>query len=100
MKPMELNQPDPIAANRIYGRTRVLTTDGVKEVDVRSSAQASRVGAHWNAVDTYLRTGHTAGLHKFTTMRIGGVALATDPEQIETYARRGELAIDDIYAQR
>jgi hypothetical protein len=93
---MELNEPDPIAANRIYCRTRVLTTDGVKETDVLSSRQASLVGAHWNAVDAYLHTGNPLGLRKFTNVRIGGMALATDPEQIEAYARR-ELAIDDIY---
>jgi hypothetical protein len=87
-------------SDRMYRRMRVLTPDGPQEVDVRSSAQASRVGSHWNAVDAYLRTGHTAGFRKFTTMRIGGVALATDPEQIEAYARRGELAIDDIYPHR
>lgn len=86
--------------DRIYRRMVVLTPDGRRDVDVRSSAQASRVGAHWNAVDAYLRTGHTAGLRKFTTMRIGGLALATNPEQIEAYARRGELAIDDIYPHR
>jgi hypothetical protein len=86
--------------DRIYRRMRVLTTDGVQEVDVRSSRQASRVGAHWNAVDAYLRTGNARALQKFASVRIGGMALATDPEQIETYARRGELAIDDIYPQR
>jgi hypothetical protein len=86
--------------DRIYRRIRVLTTDGVREVDIRSSRQASRVGAHWNAVDAYLRPGNTRALRKFTNIRLGGTALATDPEQIEAYARRGELAIDDIYPQR
>ena len=87
-------------SDRIYRRMVVLTPDGPREVDVRSSAQASRVGAHWNAVDAYLRTGNARALRKFASIRIGGLALATDPEQIETYARRGELAIDDIYPHR
>jgi hypothetical protein len=88
------------STDRIYRRMVVLTPDGPREVDVRSSAQASRVAAHWNALDTYLRTGDTAGLRKFANKRIGGLALATAPEQIEAYARRGELAIDDIYPHR
>jgi len=86
--------------DRMYRRMVVLTPEGPKEVDVRSSAQASRVGAHWNAVDAYLRTGDKKGLRKFANIRIGGVGLATEPETLEAYARRGELAIDDIYPQR
>jgi hypothetical protein len=54
----------------------VLTPDGRREVDVRSSAQASRVAAHWNALDTYLRTGDSAALRRFANKRIGGLALA------------------------
>jgi hypothetical protein len=87
-------------SDRMYRRMVVLSPDGPREVDVRSSAQASRVGAHWNAVDAYLRTGNERALRKFASVRIGGVALVIDPEQIETYAHRGELAIDDIYPQR
>ena len=86
--------------DRLYRRMVVLTPDGRREVDVRSSAQASRVAAHWNALDTYLRTGNSQPLRKFGSMRIGGFALATSLGQIEEYARLGELAIDDIYPHR
>ena len=86
--------------DRLYRRMVVLTPDGRREVDVRSSAQASRVAAHWNAMDTYLRTGNSQPLRKFGSMRIGGFALATSLGQIEEYARLGELAIDDIYPHR
>jgi general stress protein YciG len=33
----------------------------------------------------------------FQGKRVGGVELATDPDLIEEYGRRGELDIDDIY---
>jgi hypothetical protein len=88
------------STDRMYRRMVVLTPDGRREVDVRSSAQASRVAAHWNAMDTYLRTGDSKALHRFANRRIGGLALASIPEQVEAYARTGELAIDDIYPQR
>jgi len=86
--------------DRLYRRMVVLAPDGRREVDVRSSAQASRVGAHWNAIDAYLRTGDTKALRKFTNTKIGGLPLATSLGPIEDYARRGELAIDDIYPHR
>jgi hypothetical protein len=87
-------------SDRMYRRMVVLTPNGRREVDVRSSAQASRVAAHWNAMDTYLRTGDAKALHKFANKRIGGLALASEPEQVEAHARTGELAIDDIYPHR
>lgn len=79
----------------------VLAADGGRhDVDVRSSAQASRVAAHWNAVDRYLRTGDTTGLKPFRNRKVGGQLLATDPAALEAFARRGELAIESIYAYR
>ncbi len=87
-------------ADRIYRRMVVLTDEGRAEVDVRSSAQASRVASHWNAVDRYLRTGDTSALTPFRNRRVGGQLLATDPPALETYARRGELTTESIYASR
>lgn len=87
--------------DRLYRRMAVLSTNGGRQdVDVRSSAQASRVAAHWNAIDRYLRTGDTTVLQPFRHRTVGGQQLVTDPAVIEAYARRGELAIENIYAYR
>ncbi len=87
--------------DRLYRRMAVLGADGARhDVDVRSSAQASRVAAHWNAVDRYLCTGDTTALNPFRNHKVGGQQLATDPTALEAFARRGELAIESIYAYR
>jgi len=87
--------------DRLYRRMAVLSADGGRQdVDVRSSAQASRVAAHWNAVDRYLRTGDTTALKPFRNCKVGGQQLATDPDALEAFARHGELAIESIYAYR
>lgn len=86
--------------DRIYRRMTVLSTDGRVEVDVRSSAQASRVAAHYNAIDYYLRTGDARPLRRFARVTVGGRRLQTDLDQVERWARAGELSIDDIYPSR
>lgn len=87
-------------SDRLYRRMTVLSVDGRVEVDVRSSAQASRVAAHYNAIDHYLRTGDTRPLRRFAQTTVGGVRLQTDLDAIERQARAGELSIDDIYPHR
>lgn len=87
-------------ADRIYRRMRALTSNGPLDVDVRSSAQASRVAAHYNATDLYLRTGDPGPLQRFANVSIGGHRLLTDLDQVERHARAGELSIDDIYPSR
>jgi hypothetical protein len=88
------------ASDRLYRRMSILSSDGRVEVDVRSSAQASRVAAHYNAIDFYLRTGNAQPLKRFARISVGGRRLATDLEQVERWARAGELSIDDIYPAR
>ncbi|MCW2689592.1 MAG: hypothetical protein JWR37_4482 [Mycobacterium sp.] len=87
-------------SDRLYRRMRVLTPDGRRDVDVRSSRQASRVAAHYNAIQHYLRTGDDTALRKFRNVCVGGQPLATDLQAIERHASAGELAIDDIYPHR
>jgi len=87
--------------DRLYRRMAVLAADGGRhDINVRSSSQASRVATHWNAVDRYLRTGDTTALKPFRHRTGGGQQLATDPAALEAFARRGELAIESIYAYR
>jgi hypothetical protein len=87
-------------ADRIYRRMVVLSTDGRVEVEVRGSRAASRVGAHWNAVEHYLSTGDTDHLDRFAGTSIGGVPLSTTPGDLEDFFHRGDLDIDGIYPHR
>lgn len=87
-------------ADRLYRRMVVLTPEGRREVDVRSSRKASQVGAHWNAVDRYLRTGDGNALRRFGGKSVGGYEFASTTDQAEQFARTGELAIQDIYPHR
>jgi hypothetical protein len=87
-------------ADRLYRRMSVLTPDGRRDIDIRGSRAASRVAAHWAALDHYLTTGDDKPLRKFAGVRVGGVALAAKPSQVEKHWTRGELDIDDIYPDR
>jgi hypothetical protein len=78
-------------------RMRILTTQGVEDLDLRTPQARSAVGSHWNAVQSFLRTGSTDELERFEGIRIRGRRLLTDPDEIERLAPIGELDVDDIY---
>lgn len=87
----------PKATDRLVRRMKVLTTDGVIDLEVRSSKQASAIGGHSAAVKDYLATGSEDGLRKFRGKTVGGHILLTDPEQLIDLASVGELEYEDIY---
>lgn len=87
-------------SDRLYRRMAVPTADGPVEVDVRSSRQASRLGAYYAARNAYLHTGDASHLARFKNTRIGGHLLPTDPALVERLVRRGEISIEDIYPHR
>jgi hypothetical protein len=84
-------------SDRSYQRMAVLSTEGLRDVDTRGSRVRSRVARHWNAVRDFGATGDEEILQSFVAKRVGGVVLATDPDDVEEFLRRGEIDIDDIY---
>ena len=58
---------------------------------------ASLIGEHWSAVGHYLATGDDSRLRRLEGRRVAGITLLTDPDAIEEWERRGELAIEDVY---
>jgi hypothetical protein len=72
----------------------VLTTAGVKDLDVESPAARSIVGSHWNAVQAFLATGDTEPLSPYATTAINDYLLLTDPGEIERLARIGDLDVE------
>ncbi len=92
----------PRVRDSITRPMRFLAPDGVTALDVRSSAVASRIGAYWNAVDRYLRTGKRDALAPFRGKRIrAGNRLhefITDPRTLDRLANAGEVRFEDLYA--
>lgn len=82
--------------DRLFRRMQTLTTEGVREVDVRGSRVASTIARHWNAVKTYLH-GNATTLERFAGKRVGGHELMTDLAAIEEEGRRGEVPFEHIY---
>ena len=84
-------------ADRLMRTMRIVTAEGVIDVDVRGSRQATRVGQYMNAVKTFLDTGDDEALSRFQGVKIAGHLLATDPGEVEEVARVHELRFEDIY---
>lgn len=80
---------------------KMLDEEGVFLVDIRDSRTASRVGGYWSAIDYYLRSGSADRLEEFE----GGYVTAgrrrypflTNRDEIERFARAGEISFTDIY---
>lgn len=78
-------------SDRLYRVMNVITTDGVQEVPLRSSRQASLVGEHANAVKRFLATGDEEPLRKFAGVKVAGRELEVRPEVLEELQRTSEL---------
>jgi hypothetical protein len=85
-------------ADRLLRVMQVLGEDGPAEVSIRGSRVASLISSHWAAIDHYLLTDDAEPLRALSGKRAGGVVLETDPDRIDAWDRRGELAIEDIYS--
>lgn len=85
---------------------RVLTLpapDGLREIVLRDSRQASRLGQYWAAVQKYLQTGDSSPLGKFQGKRITDasrkrVPLITDLGVLDRLASAGALSFESLYA--
>jgi hypothetical protein len=78
-------------SDRLFRVMNVVTTDGVQEVLLRSSRQASLVGEHANAVKKFLLTGDDEPLRKFAGVKVAGRELEVRPEVLEELQRTSEL---------
>jgi hypothetical protein len=78
-------------SDRDFRPMTVLTTEGVQELSLRSSRQASLVAEHANAVKKFLLTGDDEPLRKFRGVKVAGRELEVRPEALEELQRSGEL---------
>jgi hypothetical protein len=79
---------------------RVLTSDGLRDLDIQDPQDRSVIGTHWNAVGRFLNTGEADQLAPFRALRVAGVELETDPDVIEDREAEGDLNIEHIYPNR
>jgi hypothetical protein len=85
-------------ADRLLRVMTVLGPRGLEhEVEVRGSRAASRIGAHWSAIDHYLRTGDDSRLRRLAGNSVARIPLEIDLDAIDDWERRGVLDIEDVY---
>jgi hypothetical protein len=80
------------------------TQEGLRELVLRDSRQASIVGDYWNAVDLFINTGDSSGVEKFIGKRIKDISgkyfpLLTDLAELKRQASFGTLRFESIYGR-
>ncbi len=80
------------------------TADGVREIAIRDSRQATALGKYWAAVQKYLQTGDASGLKKFHRKYITDasrrrVPLITDQAELDRLGSAGVLSFESLYAK-
>ncbi len=89
-----------------FRQARMLTSRGEHMVTPRNDAEASRIGAHWNAAKGYARAAGTdreAGalraLRSFDEDRVDGEAFMTDPDDVLDYFESSPESFESIYEE-
>lgn len=80
------------------------TPDGLREIAVRDSRQASRLGKYSAAVQKYLQTGDASGIDKFRGKRVTDasgkrIPLISDLKDLDRLGSAGVLSFESLYAR-
>lgn len=94
----------PRAVDHLLRVLVVPTKDGLREITVRDSREASKLGECWSAVRKYLQTGDDSDLRKFrrtTILDASGkrVHLLTDVHELDRLGSAGVLSFESIYSR-
>jgi hypothetical protein len=81
----------------------IVTPEGRREIAVRDSRQASKLGSYWTAVQRYLQTGDDSALREFQGKKITDASrkrhlLITDLNQLNKLGSAGVLSFESLYA--
>lgn len=92
------------ASDRLLRVLVIPTREGLREIAVRHSRQASQVAEYSNAVQRYLQTGDDSALRKFRRKRItdakgARVSLLTDLNELDRLGSAGVLSFESLYAK-
>jgi hypothetical protein len=90
------------ASDNLLRVLAIPSTDGVREVGLRDSRQASQLAEYWNAVHKYLATGDSSGIHKFKGKQLTGtdgseLPFVTDLKELDRLGSAGNLSFESIY---
>jgi hypothetical protein len=90
--------------DRISRLLLVPTSNGLSEISVRDSRQASQLGKYWDGVQKYLETGDSSGLQKFVGRSITNangqqIPLLTDLDELDRQGSAGVLSFESVYAR-
>jgi len=92
-------------------KLRIPTREGLREITVSDSHQASLVGRYWNAVKRYLETGDASGLRQFEGQYVTDmndrrfpfltkrIPFLTDLQELDRLGNAGVLSFETIYAK-
>ncbi len=80
------------------------SSNGLREVAVHDSRQASLLGKYWNAVQAFLEMGDKSGLAKFEGMSVGDASgatftLLTDTNELNRLGYAGVLSFESLYGR-
>ena len=80
------------------------TPDGLREIGVRDSREASLVGKYWAAVQKYLQTGDASALKKIRRKQIKGadgkmIVLVKDLSELDRLGSAGVMSFESLYAK-
>jgi len=90
--------------DRVVRVVYIPTADGIQEVSLKGSDQASVVGDYWNAVHAHVAKGESAGLGRFEGVTLTSTdgtrfVLLTDLTVLDRLANAGVLSFESIYAR-
>jgi hypothetical protein len=89
-------------SDRLLRAMKIPTPDGVREIIVRGSRQASLLGSYWAGVHKFLRRGGDSYLSVFKGRSVkdaNGIEfeLVTDPKTIRSLGYAGVIRFESIY---
>jgi hypothetical protein len=78
--------------------------EGLIDIGVPDSQQASVIGHYWNAVDAYIHTGDESSLKRFHGKYIidadgKKIPLMTDTHELDRLGSAGNLSFESLYAR-
>lgn len=91
-------------ADRLLRILRLPNRQGLVDIGVPDSRQATVVANYWNAVDRYRDTGHSSALQSFhdkyvTETEGKRVPLMTDLNELDRLISAGQLSFETLYAR-
>lgn len=91
-------------ADKLLRILAIPTPEGVREIVIRDSRQASTLGKYWAAVAKYLQTGDASALAKFRRKRITDasgkkIRLILDTAALDQLGSAGVLSFESLYAK-